>query len=175
MNLHRAWIKESVSIVQVTSICTALLEKLVNKTQYCLRLALLSLMMNDPTMNERSSFTSFFWQIWHFLVTKPSTHVTHLWMILLTTALTPSTQIPFFLMWFKVNPLPPWPIVLWLQITTASVMLLVFGRTTGCASLLVSSDLLGLPTTYNTLLLSRKESSLNKLLDRFTPLELCVP
>ena len=52
-------------------------------------------------------------------------------------------------------------------------MLLAFGRTTGCASLLVSSDLLSLPTTCNTLLVSRKECSLNKLLDRFTPLELC--
>ena len=54
-------------------------------------------------------------------------------------------------------------------------MLLVFGRTTGCASLLVSLDRLSLPPTRNTPLLSRKGSSLNKLLDRFTPLVLCVP
>ena len=54
-------------------------------------------------------------------------------------------------------------------------MLLVFGRTTGCASLLVSLDRLSLPPTRNTPLLSRKGSSLNKLLDQFTPLVLCVP
>ena len=53
-------------------------------------------------------------------------------------------------------------------------MLLVFGRTTGCASLLINLNLLSLPPTRNTPLLSRKESSLNKLLDQFTPLELCV-
>ena len=53
-------------------------------------------------------------------------------------------------------------------------MLLVISRTTGCASLLVNLDLLSLPPTRNTLLLSSKGSSLNKLLDRFTPLELCV-
>ena len=53
-------------------------------------------------------------------------------------------------------------------------MLLVFGRTTGCASLLVTLDLQSLPPTCNTPLLSRKGSSLNKLLGRFTPLELCV-
>ena len=54
-------------------------------------------------------------------------------------------------------------------------MLLVFGRTTGCASLLVSLDRLSLPPTCNAPLLSRKGSSLNKLLDQFTPLVLCVP
>ena len=54
-------------------------------------------------------------------------------------------------------------------------MLLVFGRTTGCASLLVSLDRLSLPPTRNTPLLSRKGSSLNKLLDQFTPLVFCVP
>ena len=53
-------------------------------------------------------------------------------------------------------------------------MLLVFGRT-GCASLLVKLDLLSLPLTCNTPLLSRKGSCLNKLLDLFTSLELCVP
>ena len=51
MNLHRTWIKESASIVQVTSICTALLAKQGNKAQYCLRLDLLSLMMNSPNMS----------------------------------------------------------------------------------------------------------------------------
>ena len=102
-------------------------------------------------------------------------HITHLWMILLTTTLAPSTQIPFFLRLFKVNPLPPWPIVSWLQITTASIMLLVFGTTTGCASLLVSLDWLSLPPTHNRPLLSRKGSSMNELLDRLTPLVLCVP
>ena len=53
-------------------------------------------------------------------------------------------------------------------------MLLVISRTTACASLLVNLDLLSLPPTRNTLLLSSKGSSLNKLYDRFTPLELCV-
>ena len=42
-------------------------------------------------------------------------------------------------------------------------------------SLLVNLDLLSLPPTRNTPLLSRKGSSLNKLLDWFTPLVLCVP
>ena len=43
------------------------------------------------------------------------------------------------------------------------------------ASLRTSLDLLSLPPTCNTPLLPRKGCSLNKLLDRFTPLELCVP
>ena len=83
----------------------------------------------------------------------------------------------FFRRLWKVNPLSPWPIVSWLQITTASIILLVFGRTIGfgCASLLVSLDMLRLRPTLNTSFLPREEYSLNKLLDRFIPLELCVP
>ena len=51
INLHKVWIKESISIVQISSICTALLAKQVNKAQYRLRLDLLSLMMNGPNMS----------------------------------------------------------------------------------------------------------------------------
>ena len=54
-------------------------------------------------------------------------------------------------------------------------MLLVFGKTTGCALLLVSLDLLSLQPTRNTPLLSIKGSSLNNMLDRFTPLVFYVP
>ena len=157
----RAWIKESVSIVQVASICTPLLAKQLNKIQYGLRIELLSLMINDPNMstpqwvNEAASqHLSFGKSDIYF----PGSilHVTHLWTILLTTTLAPSTQIPFFCRLVKVNPFPPWPIISWLQITTASIILLVFGRTTGCTSLLVSLYLLILPPTCNTPLLQKK-------------------
>ena len=54
-------------------------------------------------------------------------------------------------------------------------MLLVVGRTTGCTYILVNLDLLSLPGIRNTPLLSRQGSSLNTLLDQFTPLELRLP
>ena len=51
MNLCRAWIKGSVSIIQVTSICIALPVKQMNKVQYHLRLDLLSLIVNGQNMS----------------------------------------------------------------------------------------------------------------------------
>ena len=98
--------------MQVVSICTALFTKKVNKPQYCLRLDLLSLMVNGPDMatpqcvngaaSQHLSFdkSDIFWS--------PNfpcifLYVTHLWIILRTTALALSTQMLFFLRLFRVN------------------------------------------------------------------------
>ena len=50
INFLRAWIKESVSIAYITSMRTTLLEKQVNRAQYCLKPDLLSRRTNNPNI-----------------------------------------------------------------------------------------------------------------------------
>ena len=113
IGIDGACLKESVSIVKVTSICTALLAKYVNKAQYCSRFDLLPLMVNGPKMStpqrangatsQHLSFgkSDIFWSPY---VPYSFLHVTHLWMILLTIVLALSTQMPFFSGYSKSTP-----------------------------------------------------------------------
>ena len=92
--------------------------------------------------------------------------MTHLKIVLRTTKLTLKIQRPFFLSLFSVTLLLLCGTFSWHYVTNAPVIKFVFGKMTVCTSLISSIDLLNAPPTLRTPSVSRKGSSLKRMVDQ---------
>ena len=137
MNLLRAWIKESVSIVFATSRWTALLAKQVKMMPYIFNSVLWHLIVKGLNISSPqymkggascvlSSGKSAI--IWVPSLPLSLLHITNLKMMLLQTEFPFVTQKPEFLTHFKVNHPTPWATFWWHQLTTILVTSCLLGR-----------------------------------------------
>ena len=140
INHRTACMKESVSILQVHSICTALLAKHVKSAPYLLSSFLPSFIRNGPNTstpqlvngcpsNVLSSGRSAIFCSPSFPLS--NRHLTHFHISLLTIVLHQPTQKPLLLISFIVRLLPPCASFLWHHSTIKLGMLPSLPRNTG--------------------------------------------
>ena len=159
INCHSACMKESVSILQVYSICTALLAKHVKSALYLLSSFLPSFIRNGPNISTPQLVNGGPSNVLSFgrsaIFCSPSfplsnRHLTHFPIRLLTIVLHRTTQKPLLLISFIVNPLPPCATFLWHHSTINLGMLPSLPSNTGGTSLTCRLDFFSLPPTANS-------------------------
>ena len=163
INHCRACMKESVSILQVHSICTALLAKHVKSVPYLLSSFLLSFMRNGPNISMPQLVNGGPSKVLSFgrsaIFCSPSfphsnLHLTHFPIRLLTIVLHWTTQKQLLLISFIVSLLPPCATFLWHYSTINLGMLPSLPSNTGWTSLTCRFDFFSLPPTLNKPFLS---------------------